>query len=451
KGLNIWDRWTHEHPEDVNDHSNGDIACDSYHKYKEDLEILNNTGVDFYRFSLSWSRILPNGYSNVINYKGLQFYKDLIDELTASGIIPVVTLYHFDLPDVFEQMGGWMNELIVEWMSNFARVVFKELGPKVKYFITINEPLVFCDKGYQTGEMAPGKKLGAIGKYLCLHNVLKAHAKIYHIYDQEFRKQQEGKIGIVVPCSGLFAKIPNDDAATDTYFQFECGIITGPIFSETGDYPKVVKDHIAENSRLQGFSKSILPELSPIWVQFIKNSSDFFGLNHYTSRLVETVPRVANQSWYDYSGVKASIDPSWPSTASAWLKVVPIGFRQIIKKISTEYNYPPIYIMENGMSNANADTNDKNRISYLYSYMKEMLIAMHDDGCNVKAYAVWSLLDNFEWSSGYTEKFGMVRVDFEDPNRARTPKSSLQWYKNVIRTRRLYNEIFVDNHTVLKM
>ncbi|XP_011867620.1 PREDICTED: myrosinase 1-like [Vollenhovia emeryi] len=448
KGENIWDRWTHEHPDLILDGSNGDVACDSYHKYKEDVQLLKSMGVNFYRFSLSWSRILPTGYANLVNQEGLDYYKNLIKELLDNGIEPFVTLYHWDHPDVLERMGGWMNETMVEWISDYARVVFKELGANIKYFMTINEPNVLCIDGYSLGVHSPGKKLGSPGKYLCVHNILKAHAKIYHIYDTEFREQQKGQIGIVSHCFGALPKNLADTAAVDTFFQFDCGWMAHPIFSTTGDYPAVMKTRIAENSKLDGFSRSILPEFSPEWVQYIKGTSDFFGLNHYTSRLVETVPRVPGHAWYDYSGVNTSVDPSWSNTASDWLKVVPIGFRDIIKKISIEYDYPTIFITENGFSDR-CCIFDNLRISYLHSYMKEMLTAIQEDGCKVEGYAVWSLLDNFEWSSGYTERFGMVSVNFTDPNRTRTPKWSMNWYKNVIATGKLSLDAhqITANHT----
>ncbi|CAL1683630.1 unnamed protein product [Lasius platythorax] len=436
KGESVWDWWTHENPSLIRDGSNGDVACDSLHKYKEDVQLLSDLGVDFYRFSISWPRILPTGYANVINQEGLNYYKNLINELLAKDIKPFVTLYHWDHPEIFERMGGWTNEMMVEWISDYARVVFKELGPKVKYFMSINEPNVLCGEGYGENVKAPGKNLGSPGVFLCMHNVLKAHAKIYHIYDKEFRKYQEGTIGIVLPCSGALPKNPNDTAAVNMHFQFNCGWIAHAIFSKTGDYPEIMKTHVADNSKLAGFSKSLLPELSSEWVQYIKGTSDFFGLNHYTSKIVETVPRMKGEGWYDFSGVKQSIDPSWPKSASDWLRVVPDGFREIIKKISKEYDNPPIYVMENGFSDK-CCTFDHLRISYLYSYIKAMLLAIYEDGCNVKAYAVWSLLDNFEWGAGYTERFGLVNVNFTDSNRTRTPKWSTIWYKNIIATRKL--------------
>ncbi|XP_012218638.1 myrosinase 1-like [Linepithema humile] len=435
KGESVWDRWTHDNPNLILDHSNGDVACDSYHKYKEDVQLLKDMEVDFYRFSVSWTRILPTGYPNVINQDGINYYKNLINELLANNIEPFITLYHWDHPEYLDKMGGWTNSLMVEWISNYARVVFKELGPKVKYFTTINEPADVC-QGVATDKVAPGKNLGSPGKYLCMHNILKAHAKIYHIYQTEFRKQQKGQVGIVISCPGAFPKTPNDTAAVDAIFQFVCGWVAHPIFSKTGDYPEIIKAHIADNSKLDGYPASLLPTFSPKWVQYIKGSADFFGLNHYTSKLVETVPRVEGERWYDYSGVKQTIDPSWPKSAADWLRVVPDGLRQVINLISKQYDRPPIFVMENGFADE-CCTSDSSRISYLRSYMKAMLSAIYEDGCNVKSYTAWSLLDNFEWADGYKVRFGLVNVDFTNPNRTRTPKLSMNWYKTVIKTRRI--------------
>ncbi|KAL0128986.1 hypothetical protein PUN28_003993 [Cardiocondyla obscurior] len=436
KGESIWDQWAHEHSDLIIDHSNGDVACNSYHKYKEDVQLLKSIGVNFYRFSLSWPRILPTGYPNVINQKGLDYYKNLIKELLANGIEPFVTLYHWDHPVIFESMGGWTNELMIEWITDYARIVFKELGPSVKYFVTINEPSDICSEAYFGTTKAPGKNLGYSAQYICMHNILKAHARIYHMYDTEFRKEQNGQVGFLISCLGLFPKNSSDTEAVNVFFQFNCGWMANPIFSNAGDYPTIMKERIADNSKLSGLPRSLMPTFTQKWVQYIKGAADFLALNHYTSRLVETVPRQDGQKWYDNCGIKASIDPSWPNSSSDWLKIVPDGFRMIIEKISNEYGYPPIFITENGVSN-NCHTSDYSRVSYLQSYMKEMLTAINESGCKVKGYAVWSVLDNFEWDRGYTEQFGLVYVNFTDPNRTRTPKQSMNWYKHVIETRNL--------------
>lgn len=436
KGPNIWDRFTHDTPWKIKDHSNGDEACDSYRFYKEDVKLLNDIGVNFYRFSLSWSRILPKGVANLVSKDGLDYYKTLIDELLAKGIQPFVTIYHWDLPYQLEETGGWTNELIVDYFVDYARIVFRELGPKVKYFVTINEPTMFCTEGYGLPNKAPGKNLTGYGEYLCLHNVLKAHAKVYHMYDKEFRPTQNGLISITAPCTTYIAKNTKEIEAEDVGFQFNCGWLTHPIFSKTGDYPKIMKDRIAENSRIQGYPRSRLPEFTPEWIEYIRGTADFFALNHYTSKLVESVPKKPNTVWYQETGLNISIDPNWPSGASSWMKVVPVGFRKILNKIKDEYDNPAIFVTENGYSDRGALI-DLPRIRYHCDYLKAMLSALYEDGCNIKAYSVWSLLDNFEWEAGYTESFGLVRVDFGSPNKERFPKMSMKWYTYVVKNRRI--------------
>nr|KAF7422070.1 hypothetical protein H0235_009906 [Vespula pensylvanica] len=438
KGVNTWDIFTHNGGGVIRDNSNGDVACDSYHRYKEDVQLISDIGADFYRFSLSWSRILPNGFSNVINQDGLNYYKNLIDELLAKGIQPHVSIFHWDLPENMEKLGGWTNELIIDYFVDYARIVFRELGPKVKLFYTLNEPAVFCGEGYGLHTKAPGKNITGIGSYLCMHNALKAHAKVYHMYDEEFRSEQKGLISIVISSSAYFAKNENNLAAEDIAFQFICGWVGHPIYSKTGDYPQVMKNRIAENSRIQGYSKSRLPEFTPEWIEYIRGTSDFFALNHYTSNLVEIVPKGPNDTWYRDSGIKFSYDPKWPSSGSSWLKIVPEGFRKILNAIKNEYNNPPVIITENGVSD-DGKLSDKIRINYFSEYLKAMLQAIYEDGCNIKGYTVWSLIDNFEWENGYIEKFGLVQIDFASPNKTRTPKMSMEWYKNVIKQRKITN------------
>ncbi|XP_043502945.1 myrosinase 1-like [Polistes fuscatus] len=444
KSINVWDVFTHNHKELIKDHSNGDVACDSYHKYKEDVQLISNMGADFYRFSLSWTRILPNSFENVINEDGLNYYRNLIDELLANGITPYVTIFHWDLPEDLQKLGGWTNEIIIDYFVNYARIVFKEFGEKVKLFFTVNEPEVICSSGYGSYIFPPGVNLTGIGPYLCMHNILKAHAKVYHMYDKEFRPQQKGLISISMSSLGFYAKYENDTIAEDVAFQFTCGWSGHPIYSKTGDYPEIMKIRIGENSKIQGYLESRLPVFTPEWINYIRGTSDFFSLNHYTSRLVESVPRGPDGLWYEDVGIKLSVDPKWPPTNSSWLKIVPEGFRKIINKVKNEYDNPPILVTENGISDRGT-LMDEIRIDYISKYLKSLLQAIYEDGCNVFGYTVWSLLDNFEWQNGYTEKFGLVQVNFSSPNRTRTPKMSMEWYRNLIKEREITNYTLNNN------
>lgn len=192
KGENIWDRLTHTHPELITDHSTGDISCDSYNKWKEDVQILKKVGVDFYRFSLSWSRILPTGFTNKINPDGLRYYNDLINELLRNNIEPMVTIYHWDLPQPIQDLGGWTNAQTSVYLEDFARVVFDNFGDRVKKWITINEPASICEGVYGNSDGAPDVKSPGIGDYLCGKSILLAHARIYHLYNSKYRSEQKG-------------------------------------------------------------------------------------------------------------------------------------------------------------------------------------------------------------------------------------------------------------------
>lgn len=197
KGENIWDNLTHSRPELIADGSSGDIACDSYHHLEDDVAMLKNLGVDFYRFSLSWSRILPKGYSYQVNQEGIDYYNNLINALLAEGIEPMVTLYHWDLPQVLQDLGGWPNELMADYFEDYARVAFENFGDRVKTWITFNEPLNTCYQGYGNVLKAPALNITGFADYLCVHTVLKSHARAYHVYDEEFRSAQNGKNGIL--------------------------------------------------------------------------------------------------------------------------------------------------------------------------------------------------------------------------------------------------------------
>lgn len=193
KGESIWDNVTHGHPDFIDDMSNGDIACDSYHKLDEDIALIEELGVDYYRFSISWPRILPKGYSYYVNEAGIAYYNRLIDGLLAKGIEPMVTLYHWDLPQVFQDLGGWPNELIADYFEDYAKVVFDNFGDRVKYWLTFNEPYNFCYHGYGIQMKAPALNMSGIADYLCAHTVLKAHARVYHLYNTTYKDTQRGK------------------------------------------------------------------------------------------------------------------------------------------------------------------------------------------------------------------------------------------------------------------
>lgn len=197
KGENIWDRMTHNFPEKIIGGSNGDVACDSYHKYLTDIEMLSYLGVDFYRFSISWARILPNGLPHIINEKGIEYYNNVIDAALAKGIKPMVTMYHWELPQYLQNIGGWVNPKLVDIFAEYSRILFDNFGDRVKIWTTINEPTLICRHGYN-GWMAPAIESSGLGHYQCSHNILKAHAKVYHLYNNEYRSSQKGGRNIAI-------------------------------------------------------------------------------------------------------------------------------------------------------------------------------------------------------------------------------------------------------------
>ncbi|KAL4712888.1 hypothetical protein ACJJTC_011958 [Scirpophaga incertulas] len=448
KSENIWDHLTHTNPCSVKDCSNGDIANDSYHLYKRDVEMMRELGLHFYRFSLSWTRILSSSFPNKINDAGVQYYNNLIDEMLKYNIEPMVTLYHWDLPQQLQLLGGWTNPHVVDWFADYARVAFELFGDRVKYWVTVNEPRQICYQGYGAATMAPLIAIPGIAEYMCAKNLLVAHAKAYHIYDKEFRDKGAGVIGISISADWIEPETPKDTQAAFEALQFEWGQYAHPIFSEAGDFPPVMKERIAAKSAEQGFPRSRLPEFSKKEIEMLRGSSDFFGLNHYSTNILyknaSTQGIFEKPSFYDDIGAATYQRPEWPTSASFWLKSVPWGFYKLLRFISDEYNNPPVIITENGWSTLTG-IEDDGRVAYYRDYLDAMLDAI-EDGCEVIAYTAWSLMDNFEWMQGYTERFGLYEVDYNSPQRTRTPRKSAFVYKQIIRTNQLDYDYVPDTN-----
>ncbi|XP_012267796.2 myrosinase 1-like [Athalia rosae] len=431
KGESVWDYAFHNMLKQVSDDSNGDIACDSYHKYKEDVQWIRDIGFDHYRLSLSWPRILPNGSKDRVNLDGIRYYRNLLEELKAANVTTVVSLYHWDHPEVLEEIGGWTNEVMVERFEDYAKVVFDNLGYLVDIFVTINEPEMLCfDEPVNSSEATARGLANDVASYLCVHNALKAHAKVWHMYDENYRATQGGIIGLLPVCRGWVSGDGVTEESIERYFQFGCGLVLHPIYK--GDYSEIVKTTLADIDVYRNRSFSSLPVFTDEWVKMIKGTNDYFGLNHYTSR----IPVMEYGARTSDSGVLEIRDKSWPITVLDRLEVVPEGFGNLLRKIRDEYDNPPVYILENGFADS-GEILDYGRINYHYDYLSELLTAIIHDGCNVKAYTIWSLLDNFEWDRGYSISFGIVKVDFTSPNRTRSEKLSTRWWKEVIRTRTL--------------
>ncbi|KAF6214684.1 hypothetical protein GE061_009427 [Apolygus lucorum] len=436
KGMNIWDNITHARPDFIADRSNGDVADDSYNKYKEDVQIMKTIGFQTYRFSISWARVLPTGRIDNVNQAGLDYYTNLIDELLANGIEPLVTMYHWDLPQTLQDIGGWLNPDMAQIFGDYADLLFKTYGDKVKWWITINEPVSIVT-GYSADSFAPALNMAGIGDYVSGHNLLRAHAKAYRIYQQKY-SHQGGKISMAFNgniCQPVTLS-PEDVAAADRCYQFSYGWFAHPTFF--GDYHPIMRQLVDMHSKMEGRNESRLPHFTEEEIADLAGSVDYVGLNYYGPLM----------SWNGQSGsipsrdhdaqVLYKFEDNWEQCPSTWMRIVPQGLRLLVNKVKQEYGNPMVIITENGVSDDGTDPlNDLQRISYYERHLAELRRAIYEDGCNVVGYTSWSIIDNFEWRDGYTKKFGMVSVDYNTPERTRTFKKSAYWFQHYLAMHKL--------------
>ncbi|TFJ84204.1 hypothetical protein NSK_004195 [Nannochloropsis salina CCMP1776] len=428
RGLSIWDTFSHTKGK-VENNENGDVACDHYHLYKEDVAMMKALGITNYRFSISWPRILPSGTGNV-NFKGLEFYSDLVDELLANGIEPYATLYHWDLPQALQDKhDGWYSPVTSDAFAEYADVVFDALGDRVKYWITLNEPWCSALLGYGIGVHAPGIKDIKSGAYLAGHHLLLAHSKAVKLYREKYQVLQGGKIGITINSDFKQYYCDNtlDKAAAERSQIFVMGWFADPVF--LGDYPEEMRKTCGD--RLPSFTEEEKVDL--------KGSLDFLGLNHYTTALVASpLFRTNGGNYYTDMGTMDSSDKSWPVGESGWLKDVPWGLRKLLVWIQNRYDDPLIYITENGVSGPGESSvkkdseglDDTFRQSFMQGYIGELYKAIAYDKVQVGGYFYWSLMDNFEWADGFRPRFGLVRVNFT--SQARFPKESSFMYQEMM-------------------
>ena len=429
KGLHIWDVFAHT-PGRTARAENGDRACDHYHRYPEDIALMAEMGLTAYRFSISWARIQPDGKGEV-NEAGVRFYSDLIDELLKNGITPWITLHHWDLPSALQlENDGWLNPETADYFAAYARICFERFGDRVKNWITLNESWVIAILGYYDGVFAPGRQ-STSEPYAVAHQLILAHAKAAKVYREEFKPTQGGQIGMTNNCDWRHPKTdtPADRAAAQRSLEFFLGWFGDPLYF--GDYPAVMRERVGDR----------LPEFTAEEKELITGSSDFFGLNHYNTMYAADVPPGEEVENYVYANggvftdqqVALTADPEWELTDMQW-PVVPWGLHRLLNWISERYGNPPIYITENGCATPDVVEDgkvaDPQRVAYLEGYLGAVHDAM-EDGADVRGYFVWSLLDNFEWASGYDKRFGMIRVDFDTLERI--PKTSASWYREVIR------------------
>lgn len=429
KGLSIWDVYTHI-PGRIKDGANGNRSCDQVHQYETDIKLMQDLGVNAYRFSLAWTRILPDG-KNGPNPPGVDYYHRLIDGLLEHGIAPWVTLYHWDLPAALQiEQDGWLSRRTAEDFARYADVCFEAFGDRVQNWITFNEPWCSAVLGHGMGIHAPGRTSGD-EPYIAGHNLLLAHGMAVEKYRE---RGQQGMIGITNNCDWREPKTDaeKDREAAQRALEFFYGWFTDPVVF--GDYPQVMKDRVG--TRLPAFTENEKA--------MMKGSTDFLGLNHYTTSFASASPpdgnavgvTEGNGGLIEDQDVYLSSDPNWEKTDMGWY-IVPWGFKKLLKWIHNRYETLPIYVTENGCTvredSEEEALHDQLRCDFLSDYIGAMQEAV-EEGADIRGYFCWSFIDNFEWSHGFTKRFGLVRCDYETLKR--TPKKSFQVYRDLIQSSR---------------
>ncbi len=423
KGLNIWDVFCKE-PGKIYEGHTGDVACDQYHLYKEDIQLMKQIGIKAYRFSINWARILPDG-TGKINEKGIEYYSNLIDELTANGIEPYITLYHWDMPYSLYLRGGFMNDEFPEWFFEYAKIIAERLGNKCTKFFTFNEPQCAIGLGYLQGVHAPGLKVMTPDFFRAWHNLLKAHGRAVQAL-REFSPQPV-QVGLAA-CGGTYyptTETPEDiEAARKATFHIqgsdplECvwniAFCWDPIIK--GEYPAEV---------LKNFQGK-MPEITEEDMKLISQPIDFMAQNIYNA--------VEIKAGTDDIPVRVDRYAGFPKTAIQW-PVTPECLYWPMRFMAERYG-KPLYISENGMSShdwisMDGKVHDASRVDLMHRYLLNLRRA-DNEGIDIRGYFMWSLMDNFEWANGYNDRFGIIYVDYQ--TQERTMKDSAYYYKEIIET-----------------
>jgi beta-glucosidase len=406
RGESIWDRFVTT-PGAISNGDHGGTACDSYHRYPEDVRLMRELGLNAYRFSIAWPRILPEGRGRP-NTAGLDFYDRFVDELLANGIEPFVTLYHWDLPQALEDRGGWPIRDTVEAFAEYVEVVAERLGDRVSRWITQNEPWVVAWLGYGSGQHAPGRRSTA-DAIAAAHHVLLSHGRAVEVLRRHVPGADVGITVDVIPTHPL-----TDSAADIAATRLEDGQrnrwILDPVLR--GSYPEDVLPHYEQ----------FLPEGTLDDLPAIAAPIDLLGVNYYRRHVVR-----ANGS------KPVVVEPANAEFTEMGWEIYPDGLYELLMHLHTEYETPPLHVTENGAAftdrRQNGSVDDPARTSYIETHLAAIARAI-EDGAPVQGYFVWSLLDNFEWALGYSKRFGIVFVDYETLERV--PKASYRWYRDFI-------------------
>ena len=418
RGPSIWDTFCHKKGKIDHGHT-ADIACDHYHRYQADIDIMHKMQLDAYRFSISWSRILPQGVGK-INPKGLGFYDRLVDGLMEAGITPYTTLFHWDMPEaLFKKHGGFVGRDTCYHFANYADMLVKHFGDRIKNWITVNEPWEHATFGHLFGNHAPGIR-NPWSYWQAMHHILLGHG----LATQAIKAQDsQANVGLTLSYTPMHTNgtRPIDKEAANIANAFMNGIAFDPIFE--GRYP----ENLWRNFRC------FRPKIHAGDFDTIQTRTDFVGLNYYSREFVK--------GNYFIPGLKGHFVKRQPNddpylyTAMNW-EIYPEGLGELLALVRDKYGNPPVFITENGVAYFdevnNGLVNDQPRIKYLHDHI-DMVLEQKKLGSDVKGYFAWSLLDNFEWAKGYSTRFGLVHVDYD--TQVRTVKHSAHWLKQQILNR----------------
>ncbi|MBT6981582.1 MAG: beta-glucosidase [Candidatus Marinimicrobia bacterium] len=419
KGPSVWDFFSHIEGK-IKNGDTGDTACDHYHLWRDDIELLKELGVNAYRFSISWPRIFPTGKENEPNQIGLDFYSRLVDTLLENQITPFITLNHWDIPQGLEDIGGWPERDIVHEFVKYSYHVSKHLGDRVRNWITHNEPWCVSYLGYIEGHKPPGLINKWSKSLATAHHLLLSHGMAI----PEIRKNsKQSEIGITL---NLNTAIP---ASGSTYDEDACRFFDGqfnrlylnPLYNN--EYPDDVFEYLKTKSLI---SESDLNFIKQGDLNIISTKTDFLGVNYYSRAVIR------NEEIDEKKNLPRNVEMG-PKTDFGW-EIYPPGIYDLLMRLKKEYKVQNIYITENGCSysdgpNSEGKINDKRRIEYYRSHLTELKRAI-EDGVPCSGYFAWSLMDNFEWAQGFSQRFGLIWVDFETLERI--PKDSYYWYKKYI-------------------
>jgi beta-glucosidase len=408
RGPSIWDVFAHTAGK-IERSETGDVACDHYHRYKQDIALLRELGVQAYRFSISWSRVIPDGCGKP-NAAGLDFYDRLVDELLSAGIIPFATLFHWDLPQALQEHGGFANRDICGWFTDYATRTASRLGDRIDHWIMLNEPSVYACMGHALGIFAPGIADRSVFLAVTHHlNLAQGYAlAALRSLNSSWQLGTTLNIHPGVPADGSKDSITMAERYNDLWNR----CFLGPLLS--GQYPDRIMSELH-------------PYIRPSDLDSIRQPISFLGINHYCRVYIQAD---ANE----LLGFRQISPPTdLPRTSFDW-EINPQVFRDLLVWLHQDYPCPPIYVTENGAYfddtlSENERVHDQRRIEFLDSYIRAMREAI-DLGVDIRGYFVWSLLDNFEWASGYRPTFGLVKVDFK--SQKRIPKDSFYWYRDLI-------------------